>query len=91
MFADPSTKISRYPSRPQCTWNLKTAPWSDGRAAQDWYGEAVSNWCSFHDLLPDSNSNELMKTPRGRILNSQCYGCAKHFVKSVPKENLSSE
>lgn len=53
--------MSGTPSCPRLVWDLKVAPWTDGKGPQDEYTEAVTDWCKFHDLLPDSNANKLGK------------------------------
>lgn len=91
MGLEPSNKASGCLSRPRFTSDFDTVLWIDVSGAQDEYAEAVSDWCNFHDLLPNKSWSMLVRILRGPILKSQCYGNAKHIVKSVSKQNICSE
>ena len=65
------------PNRPRYSWDIRNAPWTDGVGDQENYANAVSRWCAFHDSLPDTNSNKVLRGSRGLILQSQLYGRAK--------------
>lgn len=34
-------------------WDMRSAPWTDGRGPQDEYADAVECWCDFNGLIED--------------------------------------
>ena len=80
-----------HPKRPRFSWDMKTAPWTDGKGDQDEYASAVALWQAFHDKLPDSNSNKIPKELRGIILMSNLFGRAKDLCKKIPDQEIQSD
>ena len=79
------------PMRPKFSWDLKSAPWTDGKGSQEQYAEAVSLWKLYHDTLPDNTSGKIPKKLQGIVLKSQLYGRARDLARSVPQEMLVSD
>ena len=80
-----------YPHRPKFHWDLKNAPWTDGRGSQEQYYNAVKLWKSFHDKLPEGNGNKIPANLQGLILQSQLYDRALDLVKKVPADKIQSD
>lgn len=78
-------------SRPKFSWDMRTAPWTDGRGPQDEYADAVDRWSDFHDLLDYKNPNKIPKTLRGTMLWLQLSGRAKDVARKIPRDILMSE
>lgn len=79
---------STIPTRPKCTWDAKSAPWTDGKGDQEEYNKSVKLWKSFHTALPDSNSNKIPANLRAICLKSQLYGRAKDLCSRISDEQL---
>ena len=77
--------------RPRFSWDIRCIPWTDGKGSQEEYVAAVKSWSSFHEQLPDSNSNKISKALRGIMLQSHLYGRAKDLCKDIPFDEISSE
>lgn len=88
---DSANKVSKRPSAPLFSRDLKTAPWRNGRGSENDYSKPVSDWCSFHSLLPDIYSNKWVKRLWGPLRKPQCCGKANDLVRSVPKEKSYSD
>ena len=78
------------PSRPHFHWDIRNAPWTDGKGSKDEYFAAVKLWKFFHDNLEHANSNEIPEKLQGIVLLSQIYGRAIDWVKTVPQEEVES-
>ena len=78
------TSNSDLPKRPRFSWDIRSVPWTDGKGDQEEYVNAVRSWSSFHNKLPDSNSNKIPKSLRGIMLHSHLYGRAKDLCKEIP-------
>ena len=89
MGAD-GTSTDKSMSRPKFQWELRTAPWTNGRGPQDEYADAVDRWCDMHDLLDEKNPNKLSDELRGTMLWSQLVVRAKDVTSKNPKEVLMS-
>lgn len=79
------------PSRPKFSWDLKSAPWTDGRGTQEEFPDAVERWCDFHDLLEEKNPNKISPRLRGVMLWSQLSGRGRDCARKIPKAVLMSE
>ena len=79
------------PKRPRFSWDIRSVPWTDGKGDQAEYVAAVKSWSSFHDKLPDSNSNKIPQELRGIMLQSHLYGRAKDLCKDLLFEEIESE
>ena len=79
------------PSRPRCTWDMKTPPWTDGKGSADQYIKAVKLWKEFHDALPANNANKIAPTLQGIILKSQLFGRAQDIGEKVKDEDLKGD
>lgn len=79
------------PSRPKYAWDMRNAPWTDGRGDQSDYSIAVKQWKAFHDKLPPSNSNKIPSDLQGIILQSQLYGRAKDLCKALTDTEVQSD
>ena len=77
-----------YPSRPRFSWDMKNAPWTDGKGNQERFYEAVQQWVNFHNLLPDSNSNKIPANLQGVILQSQLYGRARDLCLKISSTEI---
>ena len=86
-----ASQTSELPKRPKFSWDLKSAPWTDGKGSQEQYAEAVELWKLYHDSLADGTSGKIPKKLQGVILKSQLYGRARDFARSVEKSVLVSE
>ena len=53
-------------------------------------GKAVKSRESFHDALPDSNSNKVSKLLRSTILHFHFYERAKDFCKNIHFSQIKS-
>ena len=78
------------PMRPKFSWDLKSAPWKDGKGSQEQYAEAVSLWKLCHDNLPQNTSGKIPEKLQGIVLKSQLYGRARDLARSVPQDVLVS-
>ena len=65
------------PSRPRFSWDMKNAPWTDGKGNQEIFYEAVQQWFNLQNLLPDSNSNRIPANLQAVIPQCQRYGRAR--------------
>ena len=79
------------PSRPRFTWDIRNVPWTDGKGNQDDYRRSVTLWSSFHDKLPDSNSNKIPRDLRGIMLQSQLFGRAKDLCNGLDDMIIQSQ
>ena len=79
------------PMRLKFSWDLKSAPWTDGKGSQDQYAEAFSLWKLYHGTLPDNTSGKIPKKLQGIVLKSQLYGRARDLARSVPQELMVSD
>ena len=79
------------PSRPRFHWDIRNAPWRDGKGPQDEYCAAVKLWQFFQDNLEISSSNKIPQKLQGIVLLSQIYGRATDLVKKVPLEDVEYE
>lgn len=79
------------PKRPKFSWDMKSAPWTDGKGDQEEFSRSATLWEAFHDKLPDSNSNKVPKTLCGIVLQSNLFGRAKDLCKKVPDIEIQSE
>ena len=77
--------------RQMFSWDLKSAPSTDGRVPQEEYADAVERWCDFHDLVDVKNPNRIAPNLRGIMLWSQLYGRARDCARKIPKHVLQSE
>ena len=78
------------PSRPKFSWDTRNPPWTDGRGNQEEYARAVTQWATFQDGLPDSNSNKIGIPLRGICLIAQLFGRAKDLCMGLTAEQLAS-
>lgn len=78
------------PSRPKFSWDLKSASWTDARGPQEGFFDAVKLWNSFHDILPETNVNEIPSSLQGIMIKSQLYGRAVDICKKVSNETVMS-
>ena len=78
------------PSRPKFSWDIKNAPWTDAKGAQEKYYKSVLLWKSFHDKLPETNSNKIPSELQGIILKSQLFGRAVHLIEKVPDDEITA-
>ena len=85
------TSNSDLPKRPRFSWDIRSVPWTDGKGDQEEYVNAVRSWSSFHNKLPDSNSNKIPKSLRGIMLHSHLYGRAKDLCKEIPFAEIESD
>lgn len=83
--------VNDLPARPRFSWDTRNAPWTDGVGDQEPYANAVRRWSAYHDTLPDSNGNKVLKASRGMILHSQLYGRAKIRGDALEDSLLCSE
>ena len=72
------------PMRPKFSWDLKKAPWTDGKGSQEQYAEAVHLWKLHHDALSNNTSGKIPKKLLGMVLKSHLYKRAKDLDRSVP-------
>ena len=79
------------PKRPKFSWDLKSAPWTDGRGSQEQYAESVKLWSLYHNTLPSSANGKVPKNLQGVVLKSQLYGRALDLARQVPDTTLVSE
>ena len=77
--------------RPRFSWDLRSVPWTDGKGNQEDYVNAVTSWKSFHDKLPDTNSNKILENLRGMMLQSHLYGRAKDLCRHIPFSEIESK
>ena len=85
------TSNSDLPKRPRFSWDIRSVPWTDGKGDQEEYVNAVRSWSSFHNKLPDSNSNKIPKSLRGIMLHSNLYGRAKYLCKEISFTEIESD
>ena len=71
------------PIRPKFSWDAKSPPWTDGKRDQQEYRDAVKLWQTFHDSLPNSNSNKIPSALQAVCLKSQLYGRAKDLCSGI--------
>ena len=76
------------PSRPKFSWDMKNAPWTDGRGNQERFFTAVQQWCLFHSKLPDSNSNKIPASLQGMMLQSQLFGRARDICLKMSSDDI---
>ena len=86
-----AAQISELPKRPKFSWDLKTAPWTDGKGSQEQYAEAVELWKLYHDSLAEGTAGKIPKNLQGVVLKSQLYGRARDLARSVTQGELVSE
>ena len=86
----PESPLSALPSRPCFSWDIRNVPWTDGKGNQEEYSNAVDLWNSFHNRLPDSDSNKIPKELRGMMLKSHLYGRARGLCKSIADTQIQS-
>ena len=82
---------NKLPARPRFSWDMRTAPWTDGKGKQEEYKEAVELWCAFHDALDEKCPNKLQKGVRLIILRSQLFGLAKDLGKKIDMKTVKSD
>ncbi len=82
-------KMSNLPSRPKFNWDIKSAPWTDGKGDQTEYKDAVKLWQSFHDQLPDGNNNKIPVALQAICLKSQLFGRAKDLCAGITSDQLN--
>lgn len=87
----PGSSSSDLPSRPRFSWDLKQAPWTDGKGDQSQYARSVKLWEAFHNELPANNSNKIAVNLRGIRLLSQLYGRAKSLCQNITNNVLKSD
>ena len=85
------TSNSDLPKRPRFSWDVRSVSWIDGKGDQEDYVNTVRNWFSFHNKLPDSNSNKVPKILRGIMLHSHLYGRSKDLSKEKPFTEIESD
>ncbi len=79
------------PSRPKCSWDIRSVPWTDGAGDQEQYACSVALWRAFHDKLPESNTRKIPYALQGIMLQSQLYGRALDLSKKIPDSIIQSE
>lgn len=79
------------PSRPRLSWDNNSVPWTDLNGGEEDYANTVQLWSSFHNMLPDSNSNNIVQNLCGVVLNSQLYGHAKDLFLGIYDPTILSE
>lgn len=72
-------------------WDLRSAPWTDGRGPQDDYADAVESWCDFHDMLEDNSPKGIPSKLRGAMLRAHLSGRAKECARKIPRYILMSK
>lgn len=82
---------SNLPSRPKFFWDAKSPPWTDGKGDQEEYRDSVKLWQTFHNALPDSNSNMIPTALQAVCLKSQLYGRAKDLCSGISEAELVAE
>lgn len=78
------------PARPKFSWDLRNAPWTDGRGPQDGYYDSVLRWKAFHDKLPDTNSNKIPRELQGVVIQSQLFGRALDLSQKLSADEIGS-
>ena len=78
------------PSRPRFSWDLRNAPWTDGKGNQERFYESVKQWCAFHDNLPNTNPNKIPSSLQGMLLQSQLYGRARDICLKISAEDIKA-
>ena len=86
----PHDNFNSVPARPRCSWDIKTAPWTDGKGNADQYIKAVKLWKEFHDTLPANYSSKIPANLQGIFLKSQLFGRAADIGEKVTEEELKS-
>lgn len=76
------------PLRPKFSWDVRSAPWTDGRGDQEQYLEKVLLCKEFHDTLPENNSNKIIPQLQGIMLKAQLVGRARDLGAKVSMEEL---
>lgn len=89
-YGSSSEKISKR-SHIKFYWDLRSAPWTDGRGPQDEYADEVDRWCDFHDMLEEKNPNRIPPELRGTMLWEHLSGSAKDCARKIPRDILMSE
>lgn len=79
------------PTRPRCSWDIRTPPWTDGKGSAESFLDSVNLWKEFHDSLPANNSNKISPNLQGIILKSQLFGRAKDLGSKIVPEDLKSD
>ena len=82
---------SNLPSRPKFSWDAKSPPWTDGKGDQEEYRNSVKLWQTFHNALPDSNSNKIPPALQAICLKSQLYGRAKDLCSGISEVQLTGD
>lgn len=55
---------------------MGNGPWNDGVWDQKKLANAIQRWSAFHDTLPNSIENKILKAFCGMLLHSQLYSRA---------------
>lgn len=87
----PDPQNNALPSRPKFSWDIKTAPWTDGRGDQAEYKATVNLWKTFHNSLPANNNNKIPPNLQAICLKSQLFGRAKDLCSGISNTDLNTE
>ena len=79
------------PSRPKFSWDIKSAPWTDGEGDQTEYKNQVELWKQFHDKLKDNNSHKIPENLQGIVLKSQLFGRAKDLCCNISDSDIAGD
>lgn len=88
MSSAPQASLS---SRPKFSWDAMSPPWTDGKGDQEEYRDAVKLWQTFHNRLPESNSNKIQAALQAVYLKSQLYVRAKDLCSGISDSQLTEE
>lgn len=66
-------------------------PWTDVKGDQEEYRYAVKFRQTFHNTLPNSNSNKIPTALQAICLKSQLYGRAKDLCSGISDGQLTAE
>ena len=79
------------PSRLKFFRDAKSPRWTDGKGDQQEYRDAVSLCQTFHNKMPDSNSNKIPTALQAVCLKSKLYGRDKDLCSGIADILLTTD
>lgn len=70
---------------------MRPPPWTDGRADQNEYQDAILLWKAFHSALPANNSNNIPARLQVFCLKAQLFGRSKDLKARISNQHLMGD
>lgn len=85
-----SPDVTKRPSRPHVSWDNRYVPGTDGKGSQEQYASCINLGKLYHDILHDSNDNNIPDNLKGVMFKSNLCCCTVDLCKGLSNDDPTS-